>query len=61
MKTQKEILATLSKEERLILDAIMNLEKANLYIKDLKQNKSKEKNVIENVVKRIEEVIRNEN
>jgi len=61
MKTHKEIISTLSKEEEQILQNVMTLEQTNLYIKDLKQNRSKEKETIEQVVKLIEKVIRNEN
>ncbi|PKH87324.1 hypothetical protein [Colwellia sp. Bg11-28] len=61
MKSQKEIISQLSKEEQLILQNVMTLEQTNLYIKDLKENRSKEKEVIENVVKLIEREIRNEN
>jgi hypothetical protein len=41
MKTQKEIIGSLSKEEQQILQNVMTLEQTNLYIKDLKQNRSK--------------------
>jgi hypothetical protein len=61
MKTQKEIIDSLSKEEQQILQNVMTLEQTNLYIKDLKQNRSKEKETIENVVKLIEKAVRNEN
>lgn len=61
MKTQKEIIEALTKEEQQILQNVMTLEQTNLYIKDLKQNRSKEKETIENVVKLIEREIRNEN
>tara|TARA_R110000765_G_scaffold323962_2_gene415594 strand:- start:3111 stop:3296 length:186 start_codon:yes stop_codon:yes gene_type:complete len=61
MKSQKEIISQLSKEEQQILQNVMTLEQTNLYIKDLKDNRSKEKEVIENVVKLIEREIRNEN
>jgi hypothetical protein len=61
MKSQKEIISQLSKEEQQILQNVMTLEQTNLYIKDLKENRSKEKEVIENVVKLIEREIRNEN
>ncbi|MDO6610522.1 hypothetical protein Q4601_11995 [Shewanella sp. 1_MG-2023] len=61
MKSQKEIINQLSKEEQQILQHVMTLEQTNLYIKDLKENRSKEKEVIENVVKLIEKEIRNEN
>jgi hypothetical protein len=43
------------------LQNVMTLEQTNLYIKDLKQNRSKEKETIENVVKLIEKAVRNEN
>lgn len=61
MKTQREIIEALTKEEQQILQSVMTLEQTNLYIKDLKQNRSKEKETIENVVKLIEREIRNEN
>ena len=61
MKTQQEIISTLNKEEQQILQNVMTLEQSNLYIKDLKQNRSKERETIEQVVKLIEKVIRNEN
>lgn len=60
MKSQKEIISQLSKEEQQILQNVMTLEQTNLYIKDLKENRSKEKEVIENVVKLIEREIHNE-
>ncbi len=58
MKTQKEIISALSQEEQQILQNVMTLEQTNLYIKDLKQNRSKEKETIENVVKLIEKAIK---
>jgi len=58
MKTQKEIISALSLEEQQILQNVMTLEQTNLYIKDLKQNRSKEKETIENVVKLIEKAIK---
>lgn len=61
MKTQKEIIDALTKEEQQILQSIMTLEQTNLYIKDLKENRSAENEVIETVVKLIEKVIKNEN
>ena len=38
MKSQKEIISQLSKEEQQILQNVMTLEQTNLYIKDLKEN-----------------------
>ncbi|GLS89932.1 hypothetical protein GCM10007916_09990 [Psychromonas marina] len=61
MKTQKEIINGLTKEEQQILHSVMTIEQTNLYISDLKQNKSKEKETIESVVKLIEKVVKSEN
>lgn len=61
MKTQKEIISGLTTQEQEILRMVMTLEQSNLYIKDLKQNRSKENEAIESVVKTIERVICDEN
>ena len=61
MKTQKEIMDALTQDEQKILQSVMTLEQTNLYIKDLQQNRSKENEAIENVVKLIGKVIHNEN
>ncbi|MBJ2138202.1 hypothetical protein JEU11_17200 [Paraglaciecola chathamensis] len=61
MKNQKEIIGDLTVQEQKILQTVMTLEQTNLYIKDLKQNKSKENDAIGDVVKIIEKVIKNEN
>ena len=57
MKTLKDIISALTKEEQQILNSVMTIEQTNLYISDLKKNKSKEKEAIESVVKLIEKVI----
>lgn len=57
----KDIISKLTKEEQQILQNVMTLEQTNLYIKDLKQNKTKEKEAIQNVVCLIEREIRHEN
>jgi len=57
----KEIISKLTKEEQQILQNVMTLEQTNLYIKDLKQNRTKEKEAIQNVVNLIEREIRHEN
>ncbi|WP_156148003.1 hypothetical protein [Pseudoalteromonas ruthenica] len=56
----KDIISKLTKEEQLILQNVMTLEQTNLYIKDLKQNRTKEKEAIQNVVTLIEREIRHE-
>ena len=61
MKTQKDIISALTKEEQQILHSVMTIEQTHLYISDLKKNRSKEKETIESVVKLIEKVIKNEN
>ena len=58
MKTQKDIINALTKEEQQILHSVMTIEQTNLYITDLKKNKSKERETIESVVKQIEKVIK---
>ncbi|MGE6448788.1 hypothetical protein [Pseudoalteromonas tetraodonis] len=57
----KDIISKLTKEEQQILQNVMTLEQTNLYIKDLKQNRTKEKEAIQNVVNLIEREIRHEN
>lgn len=57
----KDIISKLTKEEQQILQNVMTLEQTNLYIKDLKLNRTKEKEAIQNVVNLIEREIRHEN
>ncbi|MGN2613459.1 hypothetical protein [Aliivibrio fischeri] len=57
MKSQKDIIGALSKEEQQILQNMMTLEQTNLYINDLEKNKSREKEIVQEVVKLVERVV----
>ena len=61
MKSQQEIIASLSVEEQTILQNIMTLEQTTLYINDLEKNKTKEKETVYRVINLIEKVVKNEN
>ena len=61
MKTQKEILSSLTEVELDILNKTMSTEQSYLYITDLKQNRAKEKEVIERIINNIKKVVKNEN